>query len=341
MKNIYRYFILLLAAVFAMAGNRAFAQDPIFSQFFSSPLSISPALSGNGDADWRLVGNLRSQSLSNGGGSLNTKSLSFDGKLFRQKTKPTNYIGGGLLFLQDAGLGGAYKTTNITGMVSSHVDLDGEDIHGLSVGLGGTYSNTLIDYDALSFGSQLGSAGFNRTLPTGETYLTQVQPYFSLSAGATYTWYGEYSNFDIGVAGYRFMKTVRSAMNDTAQVDPPRYNFHADFQGSIDERNVFSAAAMYVLENDLSTYTLGVNFGRILDESEALPTVINLGLWYRGNQAVIPYAGIMYKGLQLGLTYDLNVGSSKNAVGALKTFELSLVFRSPKRAGRGLPCPWK
>ena len=141
MKKYCRYFIALTTVILMMAGTSAFAQDPIFSQFFSSPLSINPALAGNGEADWRLVGNLRTQSLSNGGGNLSTTSLSLDGKIFRQKTKPTNYVGGGLLFLQDAGLGGAYKSNAFQAIVSTHVDLDGEDMHGLSIGMGGTYSN--------------------------------------------------------------------------------------------------------------------------------------------------------------------------------------------------------
>jgi hypothetical protein len=105
---------------------------------------------------------------------------------------------------------------------------------------------------------------------------------------------------------------------------------------------VFNANAMYVQETGLNTYTFGVNFGRILDGPDnELPSVLNLGLWYRQNEAVIPYLGMMYKNLQTGITYDLNIGSSKSAVGLLKTFELSFIFRSPKRSGKGLPCPWK
>src|SRR4030095_6911454 len=37
------------------------AQDPSFSQFFSSPLNINPALTANINADWRLISNYRDQ----------------------------------------------------------------------------------------------------------------------------------------------------------------------------------------------------------------------------------------------------------------------------------------
>jgi type IX secretion system PorP/SprF family membrane protein len=338
-KNIYTLFCCLI--YFGVIGvEKTYAQDPIFSQFFSSPLSINPSLAGNGSADWRLVGNLRNQTIGTGGRSLNTTSLSFDGKLFRQKDKTTNYIGGGLLFLQDAGLDGAYKSNSFQFMASSHVSLDDEDANGLSVGLGAAYSNTIIDFSQLSFGQQLASSGFNRALPANEPLLSNVKPYFSLSAGITYTYTTEEANFDIGFSGYRFMKTNRSALGDPTQLDPPRYNLHADYQTYLNERTIFSANGMYVMENGLNTYTAGVNVGRILDENE-LPAVLNLGLFYRGNEAVIPYVGMMYKNLQAGITYDINVASSSNALGLLKTYEFSLVFRSPKRNPKALPCPWK
>ncbi|NCI51564.1 type IX secretion system membrane protein PorP/SprF [Sediminibacterium roseum] len=317
------------------------AQDPIFSQFYSSPLSVSPALAGNGDADWRIVGLHRSQWIASGIDPLTTSSISFDGKLFRQRDNEKNYIGGGVLFLQDKGLGGAYKSNSFTGILSSHVSLDGEDMHGLSLGLGGTYSNTMIDFNQLDFASQLSSSGFNRTLPTSEPYLSQIKPYFAMSAGIAYTYSSETSGFDIGVSGYRFFKTQRSALNDPNQLDPARYNIHANYQSYLSEKFVFNAAALYVMESNITSYTFGVNIGTILAQGDQVqPTVLNTGLWYRKNEAVVPYVGLMIGNVTGGLSYDVNTGSS-SSLGSLKTFEFSLIFRSPQRKANPIPCPWK
>lgn len=317
------------------------AQDPIFSQFYSSPLSVSPALAGNGDADWRIVGLHRSQWIASGIDPLTTSSISFDGKLFRQRDNEKNYIGGGVLFLQDKGLGGAYKSNSFTGILSSHVSLDGEDMHGLSLGLGGTYSNTMIDFNQLDFASQLSSSGFNRTLPTSEPYLSQIKPYFAMSAGIAYTYSSETSGFDIGVSGYRFFKTQRSALNDPNQLDPARYNIHANYQSYLSEKFVFNAAALYVMESNITSYTFGMNIGTILAQGDQVqPTVLNTGLWYRKNEAVVPYVGLMIGNVTGGLSYDVNTGSS-SSLGSLKTFEFSLIFRSPQRKANPIPCPWK
>jgi type IX secretion system PorP/SprF family membrane protein len=333
-------YLLVTITMVVLSCMQLYAQDPVFSQFYSSPLSVNPALAGNGNAAWRFVGNRRSQWLGEGVEPLTTTSLSFDGKLFKQEGKESNYIAGGLMFLQDRGLSGAYKSNSFHFIVSSHVGLDEDEMHGLSVGLGGTYANTIIDFAELSFPQQLGPSGFNRTLPTQEPYLSNVKPYFSMFAGVNYSLTSETSSFDFGVAGYRFFKTARSALNDKEQTDPPRYNIHADFQTYLSSNWVFNSNAIYMLESNLNSWTAGVNFGRLFgDEDE--PSVINAGLWYRSKEAVIPYLGFGYRNLQAGFSYDVPVGSYKSSLGNLKTYEISLIFRSPQKTGRPIPCPWK
>ena len=191
-KIIFLSFILL-----GLGISLAVAQDPVFSQFYTSPLLVNPALAGNGNANWRIAGNRRSQWIGEGLEPLNTTSVSFDGKLFKQQDKETNYIGGGILFLQDNGLSGAYKSNSFHFIVSSHVSLDEEDNNGLSVGLGGSYSNTLIDYSQLSFSQQLNSSGFNRSLPTNELFLSNIEPYYSMFAGINYSYTNERASFDL------------------------------------------------------------------------------------------------------------------------------------------------
>jgi type IX secretion system PorP/SprF family membrane protein len=316
------------------------AQDPIFSQFYSSPLSINPALAGNSNANWRIAGNQRDQWIASGIEPLNTTSFSFDGKLFKQSRNENNYIGGGIYFMQDKGLSGAYKSTSLNMVASSHVSLDEDDQNGISAGIGGNYSNTLIDFSQLSFSTQLSSSGFNRALPTNELSLSDIKPYFSVFAGVTYNYTTDQSNFDIGVAGYRFMKTNRTALNNPNQLDPPRFNIHAGYQTYINERLVFNSNVLYAIESSNDMYVAGVNLGSILDDEEQ-PTVLNTGLWYKQGGTVIPYLGLSYKNVQGGLTYDINLPNTTNTLSTLKTFEISLSIHSPERTKRGIPCPWK
>jgi hypothetical protein len=50
--------------VFVLIAIQSKAQDPNFSQFFSSPLNINPALTANINADWRAIANFRDQWIS-------------------------------------------------------------------------------------------------------------------------------------------------------------------------------------------------------------------------------------------------------------------------------------
>jgi type IX secretion system PorP/SprF family membrane protein len=325
---IYRIMALGLAII---CSGELQAQDPLFSQFYASPMNVSPALTGAGKADWRISANVRNQSVGDQFISLNTTALSFDGKIFKQPYRASNYVGLGLMILQDAGLGGAFKNNTIQLSVSSHVSLDEEDNHGICAGLGVSYNNTLINFNDLTFSPQLSFAGFNRALPTQEMSLNSVKPYYSVSGGVTYTFTSDKANFDLGVSGYRFNRNNRTALNDGTQIEAPRYNVHSDFQTFINDRLAVNLNAVFVFQNQADTYLVGANFGRLMSNDD-LPTVINAGLWYRQNTAIIPYLGIMYKNMQAGLTYDIYVGNSSS--GAIRTFELSLILRKPGKTGR-------
>jgi hypothetical protein len=68
---------------------------------------------------------------------------------------------------------------------------------------------------------------------------------------------------------------------------------------------------VYISESFANTMVVGANFGRIM-ALEDLPTVINAGLWYRKGTttSLIPYLGIMYKNMQAGITYDININTN-------------------------------
>ena len=78
--------LLLLAFAFNLK-----AQDPNFSQFFASPLTLNPALTGKFDGSYRVAGNYRNQwpTINN---AFTTYTASFDiGSRFENAAKA--YVG--------------------------------------------------------------------------------------------------------------------------------------------------------------------------------------------------------------------------------------------------------
>ena len=72
-----------LTVCVVMAGVST-AQDPNFSQFFASPLTLNPALTGKFDGVYRVAGNYRDQwpTINN---AFVTKTVSFDAGILKNR----------------------------------------------------------------------------------------------------------------------------------------------------------------------------------------------------------------------------------------------------------------
>src|ERR1051326_2372791 len=79
------------------------AQDPSFSQFFSSPLNVNPALTAKINSDWRAISNFRDQWIGPAS-PYATGTISFDRKILQNKIpnvheeKNTLGVGGMLMY---------------------------------------------------------------------------------------------------------------------------------------------------------------------------------------------------------------------------------------------------
>jgi type IX secretion system PorP/SprF family membrane protein len=213
--------------------------------------------------------------------------------------------------------------------------------HRVGLGFGGIYGNRRVDYSRLVFGEQFNGNGFDANLPTGEGSLSQMKPYFSTSVGILYTYSSNYSNLDIGVSGFHLNKPKQTFLEDENQVLPARYVAHANYEHIISDYVVLNTNAIYQQQSSTSYFSVGAALGYYLSSDENI--LVNGGLWYWSNNAVIPYAGFVYKNFQVGLTYDVTVSKLSAGTRRPNTWELSLILRGDsKEKNKGvIPCPWK
>ena len=84
------------------------------------------------------------------------------------------------------------------------------------------------------------------------------------------------------------------------------------------------------MQNGTSNTTIGSSFG-ILHSSDNFNSdqlrMINLGMFYKLGNAIIPYVGYAYNSFQLGLSYDVNVSASKSGSITSRSFEISFMYR--------------
>jgi hypothetical protein len=70
--------------VFVLIAIQSKAQDPSFSQFFSSPLNDQSGIDGKINADWRAIANFRNQWIGPASPYI-TGTISYDAKMFQKK----------------------------------------------------------------------------------------------------------------------------------------------------------------------------------------------------------------------------------------------------------------
>lgn len=338
-KPLFIFIILVMCVTFSKA------QDPSFSQFFSSPLNINPALTAHINGDWRVISNFRDQWLGPAS-PYRTGTVSFDTKLFQNRfaniTEDGNVAGAGIMLMNDNAMGGVLKSNYASGNVSYRVKLaDGKYKHKLGLGFAGIYGHRRIDFQQLTFEEQFTytSSGFNTTLPTGESSLTSMRPYFSMSAGLLYSVSSEKSNFDLGVSAFHVNRPKQTFLQDKDQVLPVRYVVHANFEQFINDETVINLNTIYQRQLTAKYYSVGGAIGYILPNTQGM--MVNAGLWYWSRNALVPYIGFVINNYQFGFSYDMTTSKLNTASKKPNTWELSLIIKGKKRLTYEVPCPWR
>jgi type IX secretion system PorP/SprF family membrane protein len=335
--------VKIFMCVFVLIAIQSKAQDPSFSQFFSSPLNINPALTANINADWRAIANFRNQWIGPASPYI-TGTISYDAKMFQKKIPNVendgNVFGLGGMLMYDKAMGGVVKSSYASMDVSYKVKLSsGETKHYITAGFGTIYGHRRINFAGIDFEEQFTGYGFNTNLPTGESSLSSMKPYFSVSTGLLYSIKTQNSNFDIGVSAFHVNKPKQTFLQDENQYIPIRKVAHANFETFLSESLVLSINGIYQSQSTAKYYSFGGALGYYLPNNADF--MLNAGLWYWSKNAVIPYLGISYQDYQFGMSYDVTTSKLNQANDKPNTWELSLIVRGRNKPSYVIPCPWK
>ena len=333
---------ILMVASMLMITTQSTAQDPSFSQFFSSPLNVNPALTAHINADWRAIANFRDQWLGPAS-PYATGTVSFDSKLFNKNypgVEEGNVFGGGIMMMYDKAMGGVVKSSYASTNISYRVKLSNGDVkHKLGAGFGAIFGHRRIDFSGIDFEEQFTGYGFNTNLPHGETSLSNMKAYISVSTGLLYSIVSEKTNIDIGGAAYHVNKPKQTFLQDDKQILPIRYVAHANFERYITENTVLSFNTIFQKQSTAQYYSVGGALGYFLPSNPDI--MLNAGVWYWSKNAVIPYFGVTYKDFQFGISYDATISKLNDAANKPNTYEVSLILRGRNKPSYVIPCPWK
>jgi type IX secretion system PorP/SprF family membrane protein len=251
-----------------------------------------------------------------------------------------NVMGIGAMLMMDRAMGGIAKSLYASMNLSYSVKLtEGDQINKITAGFGAIYGNRTIEWDRIDFEEQFTGYGFNTNLPTGEVSLSNMKPYFSGSAGVTYSSTNEKSNFDIGVAAFHVNRPKQTFLKDPNQILAMRKVVHANFETFLKERVVLNTNAIYQYQSKASYYSFGAAIGYYPPSQHDI--LLTGGIWYWSDNAIVPYTGFSYGDFQVGISYDLTISKLNEAPRRPNTWELSLILRGRSTPPVVIPCPWK
>ena len=326
--------LIILAA---FASSCVLAQDPHFSQFFASPLTLNPAFTGKFDGQWRLAVNHRDQWPSIPKAYVTT-SGSFDFGIMKDKLPAGDVFGVGISGLSDASSNDQLKLNYGSLSLSYHKALDEDGYNTIGAGFQGTYSSLTLDEGKLTFEDMLRQNGFTgaRTdfLNNGNN-----QNYFDVNAGILFSGSsnGE-NNYYAGVSVYH-VNRPKVGFKDQNYLLANRITLHGGGSVPVADALTLNASFIYQSQSKASETTLGGALAYNLNADEVNPSSIFVGSWLRLNDALIPYVGLEVGGLRIGASYDVNVSSLKTATASRGGSEFSLIYIKRKSETKGIPCP--
>jgi type IX secretion system PorP/SprF family membrane protein len=305
--------------------------DPHFSQYYAYPLWLNPALTGVVDGDVRLTGNYRNQ-WTGLGGAYKTTALSGD---FRQSEK---IAFGANVINQQAGTVG-FNYLAAYGSFSYQVPVSADGYRKLNMGLQVGMINRRFDVSRLQLDEQYNpSIGFDPNMQSTEQFAGTGNTAFDAGAGVFY--YDGTPSSKANLFGGLSLVHLAGAKdpfrgNNLDSKIPVRLNVHGGLRvaaGFVDITPHF----VYIRQGNDEIKAAGANVEFNLQSDYSLM----IGGMLRVNDAAVGNVALYTKNLIIGISYDYttsNIGNLSNPSG---TYELSLSYVFKRRlTAREEKCP--
>ncbi len=339
---------ILLLLSFVLSFN-VFAQDTHFSQYYASPLTLNPALSGKFDGLWRATAIYRGQWFTPSAlQPYSTVSASVDFSLLKEKMHG-NALGIGLVFTNDlqnfttasSQSKSMINQTRIGLDIAYHLALGKEKKHQLSIGFQPQLQLAKFDNN-YTF-----SQGYDPTLNyiaanSGESGFTSAaspkKPTFNFSAGLFYnmkplewlTFYCGYSMFNIAQPNAVFLNTTQNL--GAKYKTPFRHTASVGFEFEVIKKLLIIPGAYFQYQAGATETDAGITLVyKIIDTDEKKATFF-LGCWGRFGRDITPKVGFEYNRFRFSSAFDIRLFQMQQDAHAVAAsnqpmaFEISLAY---------------
>jgi type IX secretion system PorP/SprF family membrane protein len=326
--------LFIILTILTFKNINAGAQvDPHFSQYYVFPAAVNPALTGSFDGNYRISGIYRSQwdKLSGGFKNLGLAAEVVTGKHLNI---------GGQFFQQTTGTGYIHQNGTAS-FAYTGVRFGADQMKVLSIGIQAGFISRRFDASKFETGEDWSSgSGFVPGSGTTELVANKAESGFDAAAGIVYydMTPGKKFNPYFGYATSHLNRPEGKFIANGKDRLPMRHTVHGGVAIQLSDVLMINPNFLYQAQGNASEKMLGAYAQYSANEQ------VNLlgGIYYRFRDAFVPFVGIDYKNLLIGLSYDVNNSDLGKSIMNANTYEVSLswIFKKTKLLGeRNLSCP--
>jgi type IX secretion system PorP/SprF family membrane protein len=302
--------------------------DVHFSQFYESSILRNPALTGVFADDYKVGVYYRKQwaSISH---PFETAMLSAETRV-SVSSNSEDFCSFGLLGYSDKAGSIDQKITTFYPAINYNKSLNPDNNSYLSVGFTGGYMQYSFDPDKATFNNQFMNGFFDRNNPSLENLPIAKMSMWDLGAGITYNASKGENNmlsYVIGFAGYHFTQPKFSYYPNVEFMQNMRWNGNMSISCQFTENLLGQGHINYAQQGKFREIVAGGLMSYTTIKNGLTPEItVSAGLFYRYNDALIPLIKLKYKRMSMGISYDINVSSLKQASKMAGGYELTLFF---------------
>ena len=313
--------ITLLVFLISSIIIEGMAQDIHYSQFYASPLTLNPALTGVNDCNYR-VGIMYRNQWKSVTTPYQTPSISFDINNVLQRVIKKGTLSAGALVLNDKAGDGDLSNLSVLGSIAYQRALTANRKLNISIGIQPGYVQKKLDVDKLTWESQFNGQTFDPTLSSNENFQKNKFGYFDLNAGLYLSYaVGTRSDIFLGGSVFHLIQPKESFLGTDNKLSM-RYCVHGGVRIGVNDKLDIIPQVLFMMQSKAQE----INAGLSLQYAFNTDVSLFVGGYDRLNDAIIAMAGLEFHKVRLGFSYDVNTSSLSDASNGKGGFEISLSY---------------
>jgi len=304
-------------------SNEVFGQDLHYSQFYNSPQTANPALTGIFKGDQRFMGNTRDQWRWVPVPWF-TMGAAYDQK-FLPKKSTNHFWSGGANFYHDRQGDSKLNlsTLNVSGSYSRILNPQNIITGGLTLG----FSTRGFAQSSLTWDKQWNGVNVDLGLGSGETFDTERIYFLETGAGINYRYQrSSRTKVDLGVGAFHLIQQSAGFYNNSDQKLPININFTGIVSLYVVDFLDIQLHALHQMQNEYRETILGGLAKLYVSQKRGKETQLHVGLGYRTTGSLIPTFAIEYNQYYLGANFDID-GTNFNTIEDSRRGALEIHFR--------------